>query len=87
MPVAHVEAGLRTFDPALPWPEEDNRVAIDRGAALLFAPTEVSAANLRSEGAPGEIHVTGNTGIDALRRCSGACRCPVSVRSTSGRAS
>jgi UDP-N-acetylglucosamine 2-epimerase (non-hydrolysing) len=67
VPVAHVEAGLRTFDPALPWPEEDNRVAIDREAALLFAPTEVSAANLRAEGVPGEVHVTGNTGIDALR--------------------
>ncbi|MCW3796699.1 UDP-N-acetylglucosamine 2-epimerase (non-hydrolyzing) [Sphingomonas sp. BN140010] len=68
VPVAHVEAGLRTFDPALPWPEEDNRVTIDAGAELLFAPTETSAANLRAEGVPGTIHITGNTGIDALRR-------------------
>ena len=71
VPVAHVEAGLRSFDPAMPWPEEDNRVAIDAGSALLFAPTETSAANLRAEGVGGAIHVTGNTGIDALRRVIG----------------
>ncbi len=76
VPVAHVEAGLRTFDPALPWPEEDNRVAIDRHASLLFAPTEVSAANLRAEDVPGEIHVTGNTGIDALRALLGRVPLP-----------
>jgi UDP-N-acetylglucosamine 2-epimerase (non-hydrolysing) len=66
-PVAHVEAGLRSHDSALPWPEEPNRVAIDGQAALLFAVTEVSAANLRAEQVGGEIHVTGNTGVDALR--------------------
>ena len=65
-PIAHVEAGLRTHDPRLPWPEEEYRVAIDAMAELLFAPTEVSAANLRSEQVFGEIHVTGNTSIDAL---------------------
>lgn len=75
VPVAHVEAGLRSFDPAMPWPEEDNRVAIDARASLLFAPTEESAANLRSENASGEIHVTGNTSIDALRTLLG--RVPV----------
>jgi len=69
--LAHVEAGLRSFDPALPWPEEENRVAIDRLADLLFAPTADNAANLRREGLTGEIHVTGNTGIDALRRLVG----------------
>ena len=51
-PVAHVEAGPRTHDPALPWPEEDYRVAIDARADLLFAPTETAAANLRSEQVP-----------------------------------
>ena len=66
VPVAHVEAGLRTHDPLLPWPEEEYRTAIDAGAELLFAPTEISAANLRGEEVPGEIHVTGNTAIDAL---------------------
>jgi len=65
-PVAHVEAGLRTHDPSLPWPEEEYRTAIDAAAELLFAPTETSAANLRAEAVPGTIHVTGNTGIDAL---------------------
>lgn len=66
VPVAHVEAGLRTHDPALPWPEEEYRSAIDADADLLFAPTELSAANLHAERVRGEIHVTGNSGIDAL---------------------
>jgi UDP-N-acetylglucosamine 2-epimerase (non-hydrolysing) len=64
--VAHVEAGLRTHDSLLPWPEEEYRTAIDADADLLFAPTDLAAANLRAEKVPGEIHVTGNSGIDAL---------------------
>jgi UDP-N-acetylglucosamine 2-epimerase (non-hydrolysing) len=64
--VAHVEAGLRTHDPSLPWPEEEYRTAIDADADLLFAPTEIAAANLRAEKVRGAIHVTGNSGIDAL---------------------
>ena len=64
--LAHVEAGLRSHDPAQPWPEEENRVAIDRLSDLLFAPTEGNASNLRNEKAGGEISVTGNSGIDAL---------------------
>jgi UDP-N-acetylglucosamine 2-epimerase (non-hydrolysing) len=68
IPVAHVEAGLRSHDLARPWPEESYRVAIDAGAALLFAPTTVSARNLDAEKVPGEVHVTGNTGVDALLR-------------------
>lgn len=66
IPVAHVEAGLRSHDRRNPWPEEDFRIAIDGLATLLFAPTELSAANLRREGNCGQIEVTGNTGIDAL---------------------
>ena len=66
VPVAHVEAGLRTHDRQNPWPEEDFRIAIDAAADLLFAPTELSAANLRRERMPGEIRVVGNTGVDAL---------------------
>ncbi len=66
VPVAHVEAGLRTHNPLLPWPEEEYRTAIDAGADLLFAPTHWAATNLRSEQIFGEIHVTGNTSIDAL---------------------
>jgi UDP-N-acetylglucosamine 2-epimerase (non-hydrolysing) len=64
--LAHVEAGLRTHDPLLPWPEEIFRVAIDARSDLLFAPTEISASNLRAEGVRGAVHVTGNSGIDAV---------------------
>ena len=71
VPLAHVEAGLRSFDPCMPWPEEHNRRIIDARATLLFAPTETSAANLRAEQVPGAIHITGNTGIDALRKLLG----------------
>jgi UDP-N-acetylglucosamine 2-epimerase (non-hydrolysing) len=67
VPVAHVEAGLRTHDPRLPWPEEEYRTVIDARADLLFAPTETAVANLRDEGVGGEVHMTGNTGIDALK--------------------
>lgn len=67
IPVAHVEAGLRSFDPEMPWPEEEYRTAIDAQADLLFAPTDISAANLYAEDVPGRVYVTGNTGIDALR--------------------
>ena len=66
VPVAHVEAGLRSYDVSMPWPEEEYRTAIDAQADLLFAPTPLAAANLRSEKVAGEIFVTGNTGIDAL---------------------
>jgi UDP-N-acetylglucosamine 2-epimerase (non-hydrolysing) len=66
VPVAHVEAGLRTHDPSSPWPEEEYRTAIDAHAQLLFAPTRGASANLQAERVSGEIHVTGNTSIDAL---------------------
>jgi UDP-N-acetylglucosamine 2-epimerase (non-hydrolysing) len=66
VPVAHVEAGLRTHDPLLPWPEEEYRTAIDEEANLLFAPTQLAAANLHAERVAGEIHITGNTSIDAV---------------------
>ena len=66
LPVGHVEAGLRTHDDRNPWPEEGFRKRIDALSTLLFAPTELSAANLRRERARGAIHVTGNTAIDAV---------------------
>lgn len=47
--LAHVEAGLRTHDPNQPWPEEENRVTIDRLSDLLFAPTSANASNLRRD--------------------------------------
>jgi len=77
-PLAHVEAGLRTYDPNLPWPEEENRTTIDRLSDLLFAPTSSNAANLRRDHVAGEIFVTGNSGIDALAGLVGPL--PVRVR-------
>jgi UDP-N-acetylglucosamine 2-epimerase (non-hydrolysing) len=65
-PLAHVEAGLRSFDLSSPWPEEQFRVEIDRLSDLLFAPTATAAANLHREGHDGALHITGNSGIDAL---------------------
>jgi UDP-N-acetylglucosamine 2-epimerase (non-hydrolysing) len=67
IPVAHVEAGLRTGDMRQPFPEEMNRVLTSHLAELHFAATDKAAQNLRAEGvAPDTIHVTGNTGIDAV---------------------
>ncbi|MBV8818136.1 MAG: UDP-N-acetylglucosamine 2-epimerase (non-hydrolyzing) [Acidobacteriaceae bacterium] len=67
IPVAHVEAGLRTFDMSQPFPEEMNRVLTGRLADLHFAATEWAAQNLRNEAIdPSRIAVTGNTGIDAV---------------------
>jgi UDP-N-acetylglucosamine 2-epimerase (non-hydrolysing) len=67
IPVAHVEAGLRTGDLRQPFPEEMNRVLTSRLTALHFAPTERAADALRREGTdPASVFVTGNTGIDAV---------------------
>jgi UDP-N-acetylglucosamine 2-epimerase len=65
--VAHVEAGLRTYDRENPFPEEMNRVVADHVSALHFAPTQQARAQLLAEGIQaGSIFVTGNTVIDAL---------------------
>ena len=67
IPVAHIEAGLRTGDLRQPFPEEMNRVVTSRLAAFHFAPTPRAAENLVTEGVDrARIHVTGNTGIDAV---------------------
>lgn len=67
IPVAHVEAGLRTGTIYSPWPEEANRQLTSVIADIHFAPTETSRDNLLREGVPsGKISVTGNTVIDAL---------------------
>jgi UDP-N-acetylglucosamine 2-epimerase (non-hydrolysing) len=67
IPVAHVEAGLRTGNIYSPWPEEVNRKLTGALAALHFAPTESAKANLLREGVDSaNIHVTGNTVVDAL---------------------
>ncbi len=73
VPVAHVEAGLRTGDMAEPFPEELNRVIAGKLSALHFAPTERARCNLLAEGIPaGHIVVTGNPGIDAVLEVAGA---------------
>lgn len=68
IPLAHVEAGLRTGDPTSPFPEEFNRRAVALMASLHFAPTECARENLAREGVPrARIFVTGNTVVDAMR--------------------
>jgi len=67
IPVAHVEAGLRSFD--LTMPEEINRMVTDRVADLLLTPSSDADENLRREGVPAErIHLVGNVMIDTLKR-------------------
>jgi UDP-N-acetylglucosamine 2-epimerase (non-hydrolysing) len=67
IPIAHVEAGLRSYDRFQPFPEEVNRTFISHMADLNFCPTKRAAENLRLEQiSPDSIHVTGNTVIDAL---------------------
>ena len=67
IPIAHVEAGLRTYNPYSPWPEEMNRQLTDRLCAYCFAPTEASRSNLLQEKIDAnKIFITGNTVIDAL---------------------
>jgi UDP-N-acetylglucosamine 2-epimerase (non-hydrolysing) len=66
VPIAHVEAGLRTNNMARPFPEEGLRQMISRLARFHFAPTQRACAALRSEGIEqGRIHLTGNTVVDA----------------------
>ena len=70
--VAHVEAGLRSFD--LSMPEERNRIEVDRLSALLLCPDERSAAQLEAEGVPGRREVVGDVMGDATRLFEPAAR-------------
>jgi UDP-N-acetylglucosamine 2-epimerase (non-hydrolysing) len=73
VPVAHLEAGLRTGDLDAPFPEEANRQMIGRITALHLAPTAAAAAALRRESVPsGEIVITGNTVVDAVQQVAAA---------------
>ena len=68
IPVGHVEAGLRTYNLYSPYPEEFNRQTVGILSRYHFAPTETARQNLlREQRNSGDIYVTGNTGIDALR--------------------
>ena len=72
VPVAHVEAGLRTGDLLAPWPEEGNRRLVGAIAARHYAPTDEARANLLAENVdPARVLVTGNTVIDALLSITG----------------
>lgn len=66
IPTGHVEAGLRSYDKTSPWPEEINRKIVDVVSDYLFAPTPVCKDNLLREGfRENQIHVTGQTAVDA----------------------
>jgi len=67
IPVAHIEAGLRTYDRYSPYPEEINRQIVSRIASVHLAPTETARQNLINEGISSDsIFVTGNTVIDSI---------------------
>jgi UDP-GlcNAc3NAcA epimerase len=72
VPVAHVEAGLRSFDRTMP--EELNRILVDRLSDLLFCPTEIAVANLRREGVVDGVHVVGDVMLDANLRLAPIAR-------------
>lgn len=64
--VIHLEAGLRTYIQRDPWPEEANRQLIAKLASVHLCPTELNKENLLKEQTKGDIHVTGNTGLDNI---------------------
>lgn len=72
IPVVHVEAGMRSFDRAMP--EELNRVLTDHLSDLLLCPSDVSATNLRRESAQGRVEVVGDVMVDVALRWQPAAR-------------
>lgn len=72
VPVAHVEAGLRSFNRAMP--EEHNRVLVDHCADLLFCPTLTAVNLLAAEGLTAGVHLVGDVMVDALRQHAGLAR-------------
>ncbi len=82
IPVGHVEAGLRTPDKWIPYPEEMNRRIIDTTADMLFAPTLKAAKALKREGLKENIYITGNTVIDALYYARGKVRAGAPISDT-----
>lgn len=81
VPVGHVEAGLRSGDPQLPFPEEANRRMITALARWHFAPTARAAETLRSEGVAVEaVHLTGNPIVDELHRTLAQAATPSEAR-------
>jgi UDP-N-acetylglucosamine 2-epimerase len=82
VPLAHVEAGLRSHD--LSMPEEHNRIETDRLSQLLFAPDERSQRTLEGEGVPGRIEVTGDVMADACFRLAPIARARSSILDVTG---
>jgi UDP-GlcNAc3NAcA epimerase len=80
IPVAHVEAGLRSFDRAMP--EEVNRVVADHLSRWLFAPTPTAVANLAAEGITAGVHLVGDLMRDLAARVSAEVRDPVALAAT-----
>jgi UDP-N-acetylglucosamine 2-epimerase len=78
LPVAHVEAGLRSFDPRMP--EEVNRRLTDHVSTLLFCPTATAVANLRREGITRGVHRVGYVMVDAVRQNLGRARVAAGAR-------
>jgi UDP-GlcNAc3NAcA epimerase len=72
VPVAHVEAGLRSFDPTMP--EEVNRILVDRISKLLFAPSNAAVSNLEAEGITDGVHQVGDVMLDANVRLARIAR-------------
>ena len=90
IPVAHVEAGLRTPDPNEPYPEQMNRLLITRLSSIHFAPTQHARNNLTAEGVDqSAVHVSGNTVVDALQyilgRHTGRVRIPEVITDAAAR--
>jgi UDP-N-acetylglucosamine 2-epimerase (non-hydrolysing)/UDP-GlcNAc3NAcA epimerase len=72
VPLVHVEAGMRSYDRAMP--EELNRVVCDHAATLLLCPSELAAQNLRAESVPGRVEVVGDVMVDVATRWGPAAR-------------
>ncbi len=81
IPIAHVEAGLRTNDLYQPFPEEANRRIISQISTLHFAPTIKAAENLKKNYITENVFITGNTVIDALIQESKKNKCPDFLKS------
>ncbi len=77
VPVAHVEAGLRSFDRRMP--EEVNRIVVDHLSRWLFAPTPTALDNLRAEGVSEGVHLVGDLMQDLAARVSAEVRDPAAI--------
>jgi len=82
VPVVHVEAGMRSFDRAMP--EELNRVLADHLSELLLCSSQTAAANLRAESVPGHVEIVGDVMVDVARRWQPSARANAAVPAAHG---